>query len=72
MGIFVWEVWVSNLGILEVRREVWIGNLGILEAKRDILDKRRHRIAQELDRLDEKANGRGGRKVPDKRGGGGA
>ena len=60
LGIFVWEAWISNLGILEVGQEVWIGNLGILEAEQGISDKGRRGIAPELDRLDEKASGRGG------------
>ena len=62
LGIFVWEVWVGNLGILEVEQEVWIGNLGILEAEQGILDKGRCGRAPKLDQLDEKASGRGGKR----------
>ncbi len=59
LDIFIWEVWIGNLGILEVEQEMWIGNLGILEAERVISDKKRYRIAPELDQLDEKASERG-------------
>ena len=43
------------MDILKIKQEVWIDNLGILEAKQDILDKKWHKIAPKLDRLDEKA-----------------
>ena len=70
LGIFVWEVWIGNLGILEVEQEMWIGNLGILEAERGILDKKQRGMAPKLDRLDEKASGRSGKKGSGKRRGG--